>query len=141
MTMILHCFGESGNAYKAALPLHLSGLDWRPEFVDFFNGGTRSGEFRQLNPMGEVPVLVDGDLVLSQSGAIQHYIAEQSGRLRRQFRRCAAGDPALDSLGQSQEFIHCRNAAVPDEFHSARQAPRTRHWMASGAGEVSLAHS
>ena len=80
MTIKLHCFGESGNAYKAALPLELSGLDWEPVFVDFFNGETRSAEFRELNPMGEAPVMVDGALVLSQSGAIQHYIVEQTGQ-------------------------------------------------------------
>ena len=80
MTISLYCFGESGNAYKAALPMELSGLDWKPVFVDFFNGGTRTAEFRRLNPMGEAPVMVDGDLTLSQSGAIQHYIAERTGR-------------------------------------------------------------
>ena len=80
MTIKFYCFGESGNAYKAALPLELSGLVWQPVFVDFFNGETRSEAFRKLNPMGEVPVLVDGDLVLSQSGAIQHYIAARTGK-------------------------------------------------------------
>ncbi len=80
MTINLYCFGESGNAYKAALPMELSGMDWQPVFVDFFNGEARSAEFRRLNPMGEVPVMVDGDLVLSQSGAIQHYIVERTGR-------------------------------------------------------------
>ena len=34
MTIQLHCFGESGNAYKAALALELAGLDWEPVFVD-----------------------------------------------------------------------------------------------------------
>ena len=80
MTIKLHCFGESGNSYKAALPLELSGLGWRPVFVDFFNGETKGEAFRKLNPMGEAPVLVDGDLVLSQSGAIQHYIASRTGK-------------------------------------------------------------
>ena len=80
MTISLYCFGESGNAYKAALPMELSGLDWKPVFVDFFKGETRTAEFRRLNPMGEVPVMVDGDLVLSQSGAIQHHVAERTGR-------------------------------------------------------------
>jgi len=65
MTMTLHCFGESGNAYKAALTLELSGADWTPAYVDFFNGGARTPEFKALNIMGEVPVLVDGDLVFS----------------------------------------------------------------------------
>lgn len=80
MTLKLYCFGESGNAYKAALPMELSGMDWQPVFVDFFNGEARTAEFRRLNPMGEVPVMVDGELVLSQSGAIQHYIVERTGR-------------------------------------------------------------
>ena len=81
MTIKLHCFGESGNAYKAALALELSGLDWEPVFVDFFGGETRSPEFRaKVNEMGEAPVLVDGDFKLTQSGAIQQYISEKSGK-------------------------------------------------------------
>ena len=37
MTIKQHCFGESGNAYKAALALELSGLEWEPVFVDFLS--------------------------------------------------------------------------------------------------------
>ena len=78
--MELHCFGESGNAYKAALAMELAGVDWTPVFVDFFHGATRTPEFRKLNPMGEVPVLVDGETVLTQSGVIQDYIIEKTGK-------------------------------------------------------------
>jgi glutathione S-transferase len=81
MTAQLHCFGESGNAYKCALALTFSGMDWQPVFVDFFNGATRTPEFRQLNEMGEVPVLVDGEEVLSQSGVILDYISSKTGKL------------------------------------------------------------
>lgn len=77
----LHCFGESGNAYKAALTLELSGAEWEPVYVDFFNGATRSSEFRLLNVMGEVPVMEDGDLVLTQSGVIQDYVSSKTGNL------------------------------------------------------------
>lgn len=80
MTIKLYCFGESGNAYKAALPLHLSGLDWEPVKVDFFGGETRTEAFRKLNPMGQAPVLVDGDLTIAQSGVIQDYVSEKSGK-------------------------------------------------------------
>ena len=81
MTIKLHCFGESGNAYKAALALELSGLDWEPVKVDFFGGETRSEAFRsQINPMGEAPVMIDGDVKLTQSGVIQDYVAEKSGK-------------------------------------------------------------
>ncbi|MDF1804530.1 glutathione S-transferase [Thalassovita sp.] len=80
MTMKLYCFGESGNSYKAALALELSGLDWEPVWVDFFSGAARSPEYRALNVMGEAPVLVDGDETLTQSGVIQMYITEKSGK-------------------------------------------------------------
>lgn len=81
MTIQLYCFGESGNSYKAALTLELSGLEWAPVYVDFFNGETRSPDYRDLNPMGEVPVMVDGDITLSQSGVIQDYVSSKSGKL------------------------------------------------------------
>jgi len=81
MTIQLHCFGESGNAYKAALALELSGLDWAPVFVDFFNGATRGADYRRdVNVMGEAPVMVDGDLKLTQSGVIQMYVTEKTGK-------------------------------------------------------------
>ncbi|MEP2030408.1 MAG: glutathione S-transferase family protein [Paracoccaceae bacterium] len=81
MPIKLYCFGESGNAYKAALTLQLSGLEWEPVFVDFFNGEARSEAFRKINSMGEVPVMVDGDLTLSQSGAIQDYVSTKGGKM------------------------------------------------------------
>ena len=81
MTIELHCFGESGNAYKAALALELAGLDWEPVLVDFFAGETRSETYRrEVNEMGEVPVMTDGALRLTQSGVIQHYVVEKTGR-------------------------------------------------------------
>ena len=81
MTIKLHCFGESGNAYKAALALQLSGLDWEPVEVDFFGGETRTQDYRTtINNMGEAPVMIDGDIRLTQSGVIQDYVSEQSGK-------------------------------------------------------------
>jgi glutathione S-transferase len=80
MTMQLYCFGESGNSYKAALALELSGLDWEPVWVDFFNGAARTPDYAALNVMGEAPVLVDGDTRITQSGVIQTYITEKSGK-------------------------------------------------------------
>lgn len=80
----LDCFLESGNAYKVALMLELSGAGWAPRRVAFFTGQTRSPEYREMNIMGEVPVLthhkVDGDVVLSQSGAILDYLSRELDR-------------------------------------------------------------
>ena len=81
MSMKLYCFGESGNAYKAALALTLADVEWEPVYVDFFGGETRLPAFRAINEMGEVPVLVDGETTLSQSGVILDYVSSKSGKL------------------------------------------------------------
>lgn len=77
----LYCFGESGNSYKVALALTLADMEWEPVKVDFFGGETRTPEFRAINEMGEVPVLVDGDTTLTQSGVMLDYISSKSGKL------------------------------------------------------------
>ena len=77
----LHCFAQSGNAYRAALMLNLIGADWKPIFVDFFKGQTRTPEYRgDVNEMGEAPVLAHGGKKLSQSGVILTYLARRSGK-------------------------------------------------------------
>lgn len=41
----------------------------------------RSDEVRALNPLGKVPVLIDGDAVLTDSTAILTYLADKHGKL------------------------------------------------------------
>ena len=76
----LHCFAQSGNAYKPALALELAGADWAPRFVDFFGGETRTPAYRAINVMGEVPVLEHKGQRLSQSGVILDYLAASLGK-------------------------------------------------------------
>ena len=76
----LHCFAQSGNAYKPALALELAGADWAPRFVDYFGGETRTPAYRAINVMGEVPVLEHDGRRLSQSGVILDYLASRLGR-------------------------------------------------------------
>ena len=77
---VLHCFAQSGNAYKAALMLNVCGADWEPRFVDFFKGATKAPEYRATNVMGEVPLLEHGGRTYSQSGVILDYLAERFGK-------------------------------------------------------------
>ncbi|HEY8017355.1 MAG TPA: glutathione S-transferase [Dongiaceae bacterium] len=77
----LYCAGVSGNAYKAALMLNLSGCDWEPVVLDYLGGATRQESYREeINELGEIPVLEHGAKRLSQSGAILTYLAEKTGR-------------------------------------------------------------
>ena len=84
----LYCFAESGNSYKAALMLALSGASWEPIWVDYFGGETKQPAFRtQVSAMGEVPVLVHAGERIAQSGVILDYLAEQTGRFGAQDAR------------------------------------------------------
>jgi glutathione S-transferase len=77
---VLHCFAQSGNAYKVALMLELCGADWEPRFVDYFGGETRTPAYRAINVMAEAPVLEHGERRLTQSGVILDYLATTLGR-------------------------------------------------------------
>ena len=52
------------------------------EAVKLDREGLKSPEFLALNPSGAVPVLVDGDFVLTQNVAILGYLAEQHPKAR-----------------------------------------------------------
>ena len=79
-TPVLYCFAQSGNAYKVALYFALTGHNWTPHFVDFFNGETRTPAYRQgVNEMGEAPVLLYHGKNYTQSGAILTMLSDESG--------------------------------------------------------------
>ncbi len=82
----LHCFAQSGNAYRVALMLNLIGADWKPHFVDFFGTGLpRTPQWRaEVNEMGEVPVLDHDGKRLTQSGVILTYLSDRTGKFRPQ---------------------------------------------------------
>lgn len=70
----------SGNAYKTALMLALTQTPYECRVVGLAEGENLSPEFLALNPLGKVPVLVHGDLVLRQSFDTLRYLAEHTGK-------------------------------------------------------------
>jgi glutathione S-transferase len=79
MTIKLYDFELSGNCYKVRLLMSLLGLEHELVPVNLLAREHKSSKFLQLNPLGEVPVLTDGDLVLADSQAILVYLAKQYG--------------------------------------------------------------
>jgi glutathione S-transferase len=78
----LHYFPESGNSYKLALMLSLCGQAFEPVWTDFGGGVTRTAEWRaKVNAMGEIPVLEDDGIRLTQTAPILLRLAERYGRL------------------------------------------------------------
>lgn len=71
----------SPNVGKVIIALEETGVAWNLEYVDVFVGAQFSEEFRLLNPNAKVPVLMDGAVVVAESGVILIYLAERSGTL------------------------------------------------------------
>ncbi len=91
------------------IALQWSGLSFEVQVVDAAT--MKSPEYLKLNPAGAVPVLVDGDWVLTQNAAILHYIAEK------------APDAALDGGRDARQraevnrWLSLANADIHPAFH------------------------
>lgn len=74
--MILYSYFRSSAAYRVRIALHLKKIpfEYRPVHLVKDGGQHNKDEYKKLNPMGQVPCLVDGDLALSQSMAILMYL-------------------------------------------------------------------
>ena len=77
MTMKLYSYEESGNSYKVRLLMSLLDIDCETIDIDLMQDIQHQPEFLAINPRGEVPVLVDGDLTLRDSAAILVYLANK----------------------------------------------------------------
>lgn len=102
--IIHHGMALSGHSHRVTLLLRA--LDLPHRFVDSPASVRASAEFRALNPLGQIPVLQDGDVTLADSNAILVYLV----------RRYAPGSSWL-----------------PEEPVAAAEVQR---WLSIAAGEV-----
>ena len=65
----------SGHAHRAALMLSLLRLPFERIEVDLMKGAQRAPDFLARNPFGQVPVIEDGEVTLTDSNAILTYLA------------------------------------------------------------------
>ncbi|MBD9393091.1 glutathione S-transferase family protein [Acidovorax sp. ACV01] len=90
----LYRMSVSGHCHRVELMLSLLGLPHELVNVDLRRGEHRSAQHLALNPLGQVPVLVDAGTALSDSNGILVYLAQ----------RYAPGSAWIpqDALGQAQ---------------------------------------
>jgi glutathione S-transferase len=67
----------SGHAHRVEVFLSILGLEANIVDVDLMSGAQKQAEFLAKNTFGQVPVLVDGDITLSDSNAIIFYLAKK----------------------------------------------------------------
>lgn len=93
----IHSFPLSGHAHRAVLFASIAGINHEVLNVDLANGAHKSPEYLAKNPAGQVPMIEDGDVIISDSNAILVYLA----------RKYAPGYIPTDPVGESevQKFL------------------------------------
>lgn len=105
-SLTLYGTALSGHSHRVELFLRLLKLPYR--FIDAPAPVRATAEFLRINPLGQIPVLQDGELVLADSNAILVYLA----------KRYAPGSGWL-----------------PDDAVEAAQVQR---WLSLAAGEIAF---
>ncbi|MEM7226250.1 MAG: glutathione S-transferase [Pseudomonadota bacterium] len=93
----IHRHPLSGHSHRVELFAKLAGINHDLIDVDLLAGEHKKAPFLALNPAGQVPVIEDGDNVLSDSNAILVYLA------RNYAPDWLPGDPVLEA--QVQKFL------------------------------------
>jgi len=76
MSLVLyhHPFSRAANVLWM---LEEIGLDYELRFIDLLSGAHKAPELLALNPMGKLPILTDGDQVVTEVAAIGLYLADR----------------------------------------------------------------
>ena len=112
ITLYHHPFSRAANVVWF---LEEIGVPYELRFVDLMKGGQKASDIVALNPMGKVPILRDGDLVVTEAAAIGLYLADRYslGRLA----------PSPDELARGAYLRWCLFApSVIEPAVSARSA-------------------
>jgi len=76
--MKLYHYYRSSAAYRVRIALNFKGIPWETALIDLRApvSAQHTPEFRAVNPQGLIPVVADGDTVITQSLAIIEYLEE-----------------------------------------------------------------
>jgi glutathione S-transferase len=74
------------------------GVPYEAVPLEFNQGSLRSTEYVKLHPLGQVPVLIDGDITMIESGAIVEYLLQRYANGRLQL-------PASASWAERAEYL------------------------------------
>jgi len=121
----IHSFPLSGHAHRVELFASLAGLKHEVNNINLPEGEHKEAPYLALNPLGQVPTIEDGDIVISDSNAILVYLARkyapaylpQDPQLEaevQKFLTLAAGELAFGPA--AARLITVFNAPIDPEF-------------------------
>ncbi|EQA43676.1 glutathione S-transferase [Leptospira broomii serovar Hurstbridge str. 5399] len=80
MERILYSHSISINSYRARLILNLLNLEFSEITVDLLRSEQNEEQFKKINPLSQIPVLMENDITIWDSHAISIYLAEKYGQ-------------------------------------------------------------
>lgn len=86
--------------------LQASGAAFEPKMVKLHKGEQREAAYQAINPRGQVPVLVDGDAVITQIAAISLYLDEKFPEQGFFPKHGVARAKALETLMWMNNTVH-----------------------------------
>jgi glutathione S-transferase len=121
----IHSFPLSGHAHRVELLANLAGIKHSVNNINLPEGEHKQPPFLALNPLGQVPVIEDGEVVIFDSNAILVYLArkyapaflptdpQQEAEIQK-FLALAAGEIAFGPA--AARLITVFNAPIDPEF-------------------------
>ncbi|XP_049875204.1 glutathione S-transferase 1-like [Pectinophora gossypiella] len=119
--LVLWQLTGSPPSWAVIVMAELLGLELELKTIEFHNLEHKTPEFRKLNPMGTVPVIKDGDFVISESHTIMKYLLEKYGNAKQKalypsdLEQRALVDQAM-YFDTGVAFIRVKNIALPSVF-------------------------
>jgi glutathione S-transferase len=96
ITLFHHPYSRAANVVWM---LEEVGLPYELRFVDLAAGEHKTAAYHDVNPMGKLPTLIDGDVVVTETAAIGVYLADRFGQGRLA--------PALDEAARGTYLRWC----------------------------------
>jgi len=125
-----HYFNPMSRAMTTHWMLLEAGADHEQIMVDFAAGETATPAYRAINPMGKIPVLVDGDVVITEAAAICAYIADKFPEKK------LAPAPGTPERGTYYRYLFVPGATLEPMFTVASFGVKDYSASSAGFGDM-----
>ncbi|KAL5728035.1 maleylacetoacetate isomerase [Ranunculus cassubicifolius] len=133
--LILYSFWQSSCSWRVRFALNLKGIPYEYKPVNLDKGDQFTPEFEQVNPLHFVPVLVDGDVTVSDSYAILLYLEDkypEHALLPVDTKRKYLNLQVASIVGSSIQPLHMMGKEIELKAGSEERQRWTQHNLKKG---------